>query len=380
MQLKAEKRKVGFARWPTGVLRVELTKHRLGHLLLVAVIFGAGISLCDEPGSLTIHTEPQEQVAHLLPSGNGGDGASRGGANFLRNSADAETALREGSIWMPGRLDLRFGAASSLISQALQKDGKLLETKVREALIVYEEIRALDPDGFEAPMLYAAYARAIGDTNASREALVNLAELNQDRTQKYRQKFDHADRILQNAPNEELRRSMPSDPNHTILVLGAGLEKDGTTKPKLIARLQQALILARIYPQAPIILSGGNPRRGVTEAYAMRLWLRKNAIPESRLILEDRSTDTVGNALWSSAILLHLGTTHVTLVTSSSHVRRALVDLQEACCQLRLNLEYDTLAAPGGGDAPLDPQKERLGVYRDLMRVSGFWDLPGVRR
>ena len=112
----------------------------------------------------------------------------------------------------------------------------------------------------------------------------------------------------------------------------------------------------------------------------MRLWLTKKGIRGTRFILEDRAKDTVENALYSSEILQRLGVTHVTLVTSASHVRRGLVGLQEACLQRGLRIQYADLAAAGKGEAPLDPEQERLGVYRDLMRVSGLWDIPGIRR
>src|SRR5262249_6046393 len=140
------------------------------------------------------------------------------------------------------------------------------------------------------------------------------------------------------------------------------------------------LRLARIYPNAPIILTGGNQKSGVTEAYVMSVWCMKRGISRKRLFLEDQSKDTVGNALYSAAILQSLGVTHVTLVTSSSHIRRGLADLEVACLQRGLKLQYDNLVARAKGDAELDRQQERLGIYRDLMRASGLWAFPGIQR
>jgi len=118
----------------------------------------------------------------------------------------------------------------------------------------------------------------------------------------------------------------------------------------------------------------------VTEAYIMSLWYAKRGISRKRLYLEDQARDTVENALFSSAILQRLGVTHVTVVTSSSHIRRGLAVLQEACLQRGLILQFQNLAAKTKGEAEFDREQERLAVYRDVMRASGLWAFPGLRR
>src|SRR5204862_4574003 len=130
--------------------------------------------------------------------------------------------------------------------------------------------------------------------------------------------------VVQAVPKLKLLRSMPNNNHHAIVILGAGLETNGTIKTKLISRLQQGLKLARIYPNAPMVLTGGNQKRGVTEAYIMSQWYLKRGISRKRLFLEDQARDTVENAWFSSAILQRLGVSHVTLVTSFSHMRRGL--------------------------------------------------------
>jgi hypothetical protein len=54
--------------------------------------------------------------------------------------------------------------------------------------------------------------------------------------------------------------------------------------------------------------------------------------------------------------------------------------LGEACRQRGLELLYDGLASTAKGDIDLDPVQERLGVYRDVIRVSGIWAYPGLQR
>lgn len=366
--------------------RAKRSSPALGRLLLVfTLIFWAGAAFAEEPRAAVIDAESQEKVVQLLQTviqdyWNGQDGKSGAGTNGAGSNTNVETAFREASKLLPYRLDLRFAIASSLLGQALQTNGQPLIRKVRNALQAYQEIQALDTNGFEAPILYAAYTRAIGETNTSEDTVGQLMAVRPQRTREYLQTFSLADRILQTTPNTNPRRTMPKDKHHAIVILGAGLETNGTMKAKLASRLKQGLKLARIYPSAPIILTGGNQKCGVTEAYAMSLWLIKKGIPRKRLFLEDRAKDTVGNAVFSAAILQSLGVTHVTLVTSSSHMRRGLADLEEACRQRGLTLQYDNLAARAKGDAELDTQQERLGIYKDLMRTSGLWAFPGLQR
>src|SRR5690242_5645542 len=124
---------------------------------------------------------------------------------------------------MPERLDLRFGIASSLIGQAVGTNGPRLELKVTEALDVYREIQALDKHGFDAPILLAAYSRAIGQTDVSENTLSNLMIEYPDRTKEYIQRFARIDRLLNITPNEKPWRAVPGT-RHAIVVLGAGLE------------------------------------------------------------------------------------------------------------------------------------------------------------
>ncbi|WP_052759389.1 YdcF family protein [Paenibacillus sp. DMB20] len=59
------------------------------------------------------------------------------------------------------------------------------------------------------------------------------------------------------------------------------------------------------YPNSIIVVTGGVPKNGVTEADNMTKWLVEHGVAESRILPENQSTDTVENALftprfWSS--------------------------------------------------------------------------------
>jgi hypothetical protein len=349
---------------------------------LAAMAFGGVGVLSDEVNSPEASAATQEKVAELIQNALGpyrNEDSSIIATNYVasRNLTNIETNFRQASALMPSRLDLRFGIASALLLQSLQTNSEF-DLKIKNAMAVYRDIRALDTNGFQANMLLATYTRAIGDGNAADAVFKILQGVHPQRTAEYLERLRRADEILQTKLNTEPVGMMPTNRDHAILVLGAALETNGTIKVKLLARLQQALKVARLNPEAPIVVTGGNQRCGITEAYAMSNWLQGQGICSNRLYIEDQARDTVGNALFSCGILQKLGVTHVTLVTSANHIRRGLADLQEACLQRGLRLIYGNLAADG--EPELDPVIERVAVYRDVMRVSGLWAFPGIQR
>lgn len=108
-----------------------------------------------------------------------------------------------------------------------------------------------------------------------------------------------------------------------IVILGYGLHPDGTMRNVLRTRVMTGLIVAQFFPQSPIIVTGGNPRNGKTEAGQMRNMLTLFGFPANRIIVEDKANSTVQNARFSVPLAKDAGTSGIILVTSSSHQDRA---------------------------------------------------------
>ena len=71
------------------------------------------------------------------------------------------------------------------------------------------------------------------------------------------------------------------------IVLGLALE-NGEPAPDLLSRLDTARAYLEKYPEAQLILTGGNAdESGRTEADVMRDILTEQGVPESRLMIED---------------------------------------------------------------------------------------------
>jgi len=108
-----------------------------------------------------------------------------------------------------------------------------------------------------------------------------------------------------------------------IVILGYGLEPDGSMRTILRRRVLTGLTVAQFFPQSPVIVTGGNPKNGRTEAGQMAGMLKLLGFPANRIIVEDRANSTVQNARFSVPLAKEAGTSGIILVTSSTHQDRA---------------------------------------------------------
>jgi hypothetical protein len=119
------------------------------------------------------------------------------------------------------------------------------------------------------------------------------------------------------------------------VVLGSGVSRDGTPARTTILRARAALRLAKSRPDVTFILSGDGRKEGgnVSEAEAMKQILLAGGIAEERLLLEEQSQDTVGNAVLTAARYFsgNVGLTRVYVVTSPFHMQRAQIAFAGVC-------------------------------------------------
>ncbi|GAC67056.1 YdcF family protein [Gordonia soli] len=111
-----------------------------------------------------------------------------------------------------------------------------------------------------------------------------------------------------------------------VVVLGFGLGKNGTMAAELVNRVTAGRAQAQATPTLPIVVSGGVPRAGITEAAAMQKWLVSNGVEANRIVAEGKSGSTVANAQNTAEILGAKGINDIVLITSPSHIRRAAAD------------------------------------------------------
>jgi uncharacterized SAM-binding protein YcdF (DUF218 family) len=125
-----------------------------------------------------------------------------------------------------------------------------------------------------------------------------------------------------------------------IVILGYGLAPDGSMRAILRRRVMTGLIVAQFFPQSPIIVTGGNPQSGKTEAGQMRNMLMLLGFPADRIIVEDKANSTVQNARFSVPLAKQSGTSGIILVTSTTHQGRADGDFADAGGNVLATVSY----------------------------------------
>jgi uncharacterized SAM-binding protein YcdF (DUF218 family) len=116
-----------------------------------------------------------------------------------------------------------------------------------------------------------------------------------------------------------------------VVVLGAGLKRDGRVTPLLAKRLDrgrqvQAALAARGGDPALILSGGKGGDERVAEAEAMRIYLTEHGVCSDRLLLEDRSRNTDENLRFSQALMDRVKPgARCVIVTSNFHVFRTAI-------------------------------------------------------
>lgn len=128
----------------------------------------------------------------------------------------------------------------------------------------------------------------------------------------------------------EVPKDLPNDNSMSVVILGFALNDDGTMKQELIGRLETGLAIAKDYPQSYVVVTGGGTAKhnpNVTEGGLMGDWLLEHGLDGSRLIVENRAQDTVGNAKNTYEVLKtkYKTVNKVVLVTSDYHVPRGCI-------------------------------------------------------
>jgi uncharacterized SAM-binding protein YcdF (DUF218 family) len=137
------------------------------------------------------------------------------------------------------------------------------------------------------------------------------------------------------APLENRFPAPPADapPPYGVIVLGGAIDEDismargQTTFDEGAERLTQAAILARRYPSARIVYTGGSNSllgRPSTEAEQARNLLVAMGVDAERITLETRSRNTDENARFTAAIVHPQSDQSWFIVTSAFHMPRAM--------------------------------------------------------
>jgi uncharacterized SAM-binding protein YcdF (DUF218 family) len=109
-----------------------------------------------------------------------------------------------------------------------------------------------------------------------------------------------------------------------LIVLGAGLRPNNTPSATLRTRAVKAADLWAEGMASHVICTGAVPRRAtISEAEGCRRVLLDENVPDSVIILEERSRSTEENAIYASEIMAERGWKSAVIVSSRYHLLRA---------------------------------------------------------
>lgn len=280
-----------------------------------------------------------------------------------------ERAFAEASALAPSRLDLRFAVAST----------QLIQKNTAGARATLDQILAIDPASFEAYAWLAALDRAEQHPGGAASAEQAMRALDPSRADRLRRRFDRAEALIAEPLSAPAR---PATGRVSIVVLGFALNPSGAMERPLLDRLDATLTAARAYPTARVVVTGGQPQAGVTEADLMTRWLVDKGVDRDRVQIEDKAKDTVGNAVNVTGLLHQAPPDTVVLVTSASHMRRARAITEAALQDAGLEAQVVPFIAASADTQEMTrapAADERLAIYRDTLRVSGLWSYPGLQ-
>lgn len=123
-------------------------------------------------------------------------------------------------------------------------------------------------------------------------------------------------------------QSYQSNPNRSDYVIVLGAKVNGTTPSRSLRyRLEATVDYYNLHPTCSIVVSGGQGAgEEVSEASIMKKYLLDNGVPETQIIVEDKSTSTYENLTFSKEkIEAQTKKAYtVTIITNGFHTYRAL--------------------------------------------------------
>lgn len=125
-------------------------------------------------------------------------------------------------------------------------------------------------------------------------------------------------------------RHVPKFDIDYMIILGCALRKDGSPTPLLRGRIDRALEFADMQKEATgkefvFVASGGKGEDEIiSEAGAIAAYLKDKGIPEDRIILEDKSTNTFENMKFSKEKIFSIDPdSRIAFSTTNYHVFRS---------------------------------------------------------
>ena len=192
--------------------------------------------------------------------------------------------------------------------------------------------------------------------------------------------------LMLNPLEERFQRPVQPAKVDGLVVLGGGFEgainlaRGGYELNSGGDRFVETAILARHYPDAKVVISGGNGSLtldGEGDADTAPRLLEALGVARDRLILENRSRSTYENALFSREMVTPKPGETWLLVTSAFHMPRSMALFAKAGFQVvAWPVAYRTSGQEGVGlftDIPADSLQNTTMAMREWIGLLAYW-------
>lgn len=152
-----------------------------------------------------------------------------------------------------------------------------------------------------------------------------------------------------------------------ILVFGAALKADGLPHRVLIERVNAAVNYGETCVSPLYIVTGGNPKKGITEADVMRQLLMQKGVLDNQIICEDQAVNTSQSVLLCCELLQKLRFSKqqtIVVVSNAYHLSR--------CCWLMYISGWRTRRVAALGNASRNFCKCWVWRLREIPAI--VWD------
>ncbi len=284
---------------------------------------------------------------------------------YRRHDNDQFKELLQQAIDMaPHRQDLLFNLANHHVQTGF----------ISGALVLFRQLAETYPRDVDVLTTFAHWLRFDNNIGEAENVRLALSEVRESRADDLGKIW----RVIDQRSSQPVSDSVPKFDETikpvAILTLGYVLNADGSMRQPLIERLEKTLEIADVFPDAPIIVSGGVPRSGKVEAVEMREWLVHHGVLEDRIHEEGYARDGVENVMYARPMLDFLGVGAVIIVTAAHNVRRAGAAM-EICARVNGSSFLVPDAVAAGGEtltAFSDNGADKLKLYRDCLRAYGL--------
>ena len=238
-------------------------------------------------------------------------------------------------------------------------------------------VRACETPSDEDAQILEADLEAIRSVN---ENEYELARAITDHWQSVYMNPDYRLFVFEKDDPAELREYGVTDSaDQAIVILGYQLA-DGEMQPELIRRCDAAADLAKAFPEAILVCSGGatgkNNSTNNTEAGLMKAYLTENCgIDASRIYIDEKALTTVDNAIYTLEILQKQGVRNMTIVTSTYHQRRSQMLYRLMAEIYRQQHDY-SVEIVGNYNYDIESSMTALDDRIAIQGIAGILDLP----